>query len=140
MAGSRTSSQGGVYQKSTNINNAIMSTSVMQNTLSLSEVSVNSSHADMYQINSELGHRRSNIPTCTNTPNCDNIKIADRISDINYIGGQRSQMKLGAWHHELSFLDDLNRRNYLLSGIRDGFPIVDSVNIPRYECSNYKSS
>lgn len=66
--------------------------------------------------------------------------MLDRINDIHYIGGQRSQMKLGAWQREIEFMDDTIHRDCLLEGILHTFPIVDSGNIPQYECANYNSS
>lgn len=64
----------------------------------------------------------------------------ERIDDRHYIGGIRCQLKLAAWEHELKFVCDNEKKNFLLNGISQGFGIVDDDTcIPMYDCPNYKS-
>lgn len=65
--------------------------------------------------------------------------LCDRINDVHYIGGLRSQMKLKAWTREINSVIGYDKKEYLLNGITNGFPIVDTEMIPRYECANYGS-
>ena len=56
------------------------------------------------------------------------------------IGGLFSQMNLVGWEHELAYETDDNLKEYLLTGIRDGFRIVNPLDdIPVYHANNYSS-
>lgn len=71
----------------------------------------------------------------------DGISQQNKISDRHYIGGFLSQLKLEAWTHELSFMDNDQRKSYLLAGVKSGFRILDcDASVPRYECDNYRSA
>lgn len=51
-----------------------------------------------------------------------------------------SQMHIPGWRHELSYENDSSLRNYLSSGIENGFLIIDEdSSVPVYECLNYSS-
>lgn len=65
--------------------------------------------------------------------------MTERIEDIHYIGGLASQVKPRAWQHELKYVYDYSQHEYLMSGIMQGFRIVDEGLIPSYECVNYNS-
>ena len=52
--------------------------------------------------------------------------------------GVLGDLRLDAWEHELPS-DDVDR-DYILSGIRDGFHIVSSSDFTEVECDNYKSA
>lgn len=64
---------------------------------------------------------------------------SERLNDSHYIGGLPSQMKLQAWEYELKYVSNQGQREYLHSGIKHGFKIVDDGIIPFYECNNYIS-
>lgn len=67
---------------------------------------------------------------------CESTRSFDH--EINSLG---SQFNVDAWRHELSFETDYNLRQYLWFGVTNGFYIVDqNVEIPTYECRNYKSA
>ena len=58
----------------------------------------------------------------------------------NDIGGLTSQMNLLCWDYYLNHETDVSIHDYLLYGIKNGFPIIDSdADIEPYRCSNYKS-
>lgn len=69
------------------------------------------------------------------------IPIRERLRNDHTIQGQRSQMNLNGWYHELNFEKDLELKEYLWNGVRDGFRIIDcDADIPTYECFNYNSA
>lgn len=69
------------------------------------------------------------------------IPLHDRLQHNHMIQGQRSQMNLNGWSHELSFETDLQLKDYLWNGVKDGFHIIDcDVDVPSYECFNYSSA
>lgn len=117
-----TVTQGMGYQKPIIINDAFTPVGVNECTQISTGSSLSRPCPDMCQLKYDCAGADSK-PYCQ-------LKIEDRIKDIHYIGGQVSQMKLGAWQRELNFMEDPNHREYLLQGITRGFPIVDSVHIP----------
>lgn len=69
------------------------------------------------------------------------IPLHDRLQHNHMIQGQRSQMNLNGWSHELSFETDLQLKDYLWNGVKDGFHIIDcDVDVPSYKCFNYSSA
>lgn len=67
------------------------------------------------------------------------FSMKQRVCDRHYIGGLPSQMKVMAWEHELCYVSDQQKHEYLLHGIKYGFKIVDDGAIPAYQCENYNS-
>lgn len=66
--------------------------------------------------------------------------MGDRIKDNHHVGGLKSQMNWTAWQHELSFESDRSLADYLHTGIKEGFMIIDEeAVIEPYQCDNYKS-
>ena len=63
-----------------------------------------------------------------------------RIQPRHFIGNQSSQMNMSAWEYYLQFEQDVSVKDYLSTGVRDGFSIVDDISIiPGYVNDNYKS-
>lgn len=68
------------------------------------------------------------------------LPLSIRISDNHHIGGNKTDLNLTGWQHELGFETDCDLRNYLDKGVREGFKIIDNdVKISEYECTNYNS-
>lgn len=64
----------------------------------------------------------------------------DRVSDVHFVGGLRSQLKPGFWNVELSKETDATFAEYIYRGVNEGFKIVDDdANIPEYYRENYNS-
>lgn len=55
------------------------------------------------------------------------VSLSARILDNHVIGGQRSQLNLTGWRHELQFEEDSSLKTYLLHGVTEGFCILDDV-------------
>ena len=70
----------------------------------------------------------------------ENIQLKQPVIQLDQKHVNRSTaLNYKAWEKEL--LEDYKGREYLLSGIRDGFHIVDSENISNYvEVENYRSA
>lgn len=69
------------------------------------------------------------------------ISMHDRLQHNHNIQGQRSQMNLNGWRHELGFETDMQLKDYLWNGVKDGFHIIDcDAEVPQYECFNYSSA
>ena len=87
----------------------------------------------------EILDGNSYIPTkfC---PELKTLPIWERQRSRHLIGGLPSQMNLESWTRELSFEPDPVLRTYLLTGVAEGFRIVDNdADIPSYDCANYTS-
>ena len=66
--------------------------------------------------------------------------ISVRLQDKHYVGSQQSQMNLHAWEYYLEFEMDPEIKDFLHTGVLNGFAIVDSLdNISGYENGNYRS-
>ena len=79
-------------------------------------------------------------PLSVDSPVATLCPISLRLSDPVELGGVKSQMKPAIWDYYLQYEDNVEMRNYLWSGISDGFDIVDrNVVIESYECENYNS-
>lgn len=56
---------------------------------------------------------------------------------VNALG---SQLNIPAWEHELAWENDVNLREYLSFGVKNGFYIIDQdCEVPIYNCPNYSS-
>lgn len=60
---------------------------------------------------------------------------------IHHIGGVPAQLRPVTWLRKLRKFEPSDDLRFIWDGIFYGFPIVDSgVNIPSYDCRNYKSA
>lgn len=68
------------------------------------------------------------------------LPLTTRIADNHHIGGNKTDLNLIGWQHELSFETDESLQIYLDKGVREGFKIIDSnAVIAGYDCANYTS-
>lgn len=59
---------------------------------------------------------------------------------MNWIGGLRSQLKPNYWEFELANEEDLELKDYLKTGINEGFRVIDKqAPVKSYFCENYNS-
>lgn len=110
------------------VNNAFMQQGELDYPIDFSDT-IGSSHSS--QVSAEISVWDTQPPRF--------FTMAERIADSHQIGGLFSQMKPLAWQYELSYVNDESKRDYLQEGIMRGFRIVDDVNIPYYESTNYNS-
>ena len=75
----------------------------------------------------------------------DGANVIDMCNDdmryeVHTVGGLDSQMHYKCWEYYVGFDPDIVNGTYLLSGKKNGFPIVDAdVEIEPYRCVNYSS-
>lgn len=65
---------------------------------------------------------------------------SDRIKDVHWVGGLRSQLKCGFWNYELAKEENQELQDYLSTGVMEGFRVIDKhAPVKSYFCENYNS-